>query len=109
MKKITLIFLITILFSACEDMLVEVPKSFVSKSNYYQNEADAEGAIAGAYDGLQTNFYGITNYLMTELHGDFLFGRGSQNPITIFNQVLDQRNIGRCSTNWSSLSHSLII
>jgi hypothetical protein len=107
MKKITLIFLITILFSACEDMLVEVPKSFVSKANYYQNEADAEGAIAGAYDGLQTNFYGITNYLMTELHGDFLFGRGSQNPITIFDQVLDQRNIGRCATNWSSFYRAI--
>ena len=106
MKKITLILTI-ILFSGCEDLLVEVPKSFVSKANYYQNEADAEGAIAGAYDGLQTNFYGINNYLMTELHGDFLFGRGSQNPITIFNQVLDQRNIGRCASNWSSFYRAI--
>ncbi|SHE72962.1 SusD family protein [Mariniphaga anaerophila] len=103
MKKTTL-FLLTIIFlSACENMLDEVPKSFVSKTNYYQNESDAEGAIAGAYSGLQTDFFGITYYLMVELHGDFLNGRGSQAPITIWNQVLDQTNIGRCASNWSTL------
>lgn len=102
MKKITLILLTIILFSACENMLYEVPKSFVSKANYYQNESDAEGAIAGAYAGMQNDFFGITNYLMTELHGDFLNGRGTQAPITIWNQILDQNNIGRCATNWSS-------
>lgn len=107
MKKITIILLTIILFSACEDMLEEIPKSFVSKANYYQNEADAEGAIAGAYDGLLNDFYGINNYLMTELHGDFLFGRGSQAPISIVNQVLDQRNIGRCASNWSSFYRAI--
>jgi len=107
MKKITLIFLTVIIFSSCENMLDEVPKSFVSKANYYQNEADAEGAIAGAYDGLQNDFYGITNYLMTVLHGDYLFGRGSQAPISIVNQVLDQRNIGRCAVNWSSFYRAI--
>ena len=71
MKKITLILTI-ILFSGCEDLLVEVPKSFVSKANYYQNEADAEGAIAGAYDGLQTNFYGINNYSMLVANNEFI-------------------------------------
>ncbi len=103
MKKITLILLTIILFSACENMLDEVPKNFVSKSNYYQTESDAQGAIAGAYASLQSDFYGITNYLMIELHGDYLFGRGSQAPITIFDQILDQRNIGRCESNWGVL------
>jgi len=102
MKRIILYLFTIIFFTSCSDMLDEVPKSFVSKANYYQNEADAEGAIAGAYDALQNNFYGINNYLMTELHGDFLFGRGSQAPISLFDQVLDQRNIGRCASNWSS-------
>jgi hypothetical protein len=88
-------------------MLDEIPKDFVSKANYYQTEADAEGAIAGAYAGLQNDFFGITGYLMTELHGDFLNGRGSQAPITIWDQILDQRNIGRCATNWSSLYNAI--
>ncbi len=103
MKNITLILLAFFFLSSCENMLEEVPKNFVSKANYYQNESDAEGAIAGAYQGLQSDFFGITGYLMTELHGDFLFGRGSQAPITIWDQILDQRNIGRCATNWSSI------
>lgn len=100
MKKMILIYLTIIIFSSCENMLDEVPKSFVSRANYYQNEADAQGAIAGAYYSLQTDFFGITNYLMTELHGDFLSGRGSQAPISNFDKVLDQSNIGRCAGNW---------
>lgn len=107
MKKISLILLTIILFSACEDMLDEVPKSFVSKANYYQNESDAEGAIAGAYDGLGADFFGITYYLMVALHGDYLNGRGSQAPITIFDQILDQRNIGRCADNWGTLYRAI--
>jgi hypothetical protein len=103
MKKITIILLSIILFSACENMLDEVPRSFVSKANYYQNEADAEGAIAGAYASLQSDFYGITYYLMVELHGDYINGRGSQAPISIMNQVLDQTNIGRCASDWNVL------
>jgi starch-binding outer membrane protein, SusD/RagB family len=107
MKKITLLLLTIILFSACENMLDEVPKSFVSKANYYQNQSDAEGAIAGAYNGLQSDFYGITYYLMIELHGDYLNGRGSQAPITIWNQILDQTNIGRAASNWSTLYRAI--
>ncbi|WP_339712649.1 RagB/SusD family nutrient uptake outer membrane protein [uncultured Kriegella sp.] len=102
MKNIILGIIIIVCLSACESTLEEVPKDFVSKANFYKNEEDAEAAIAGAYAGMQNDFFGITNYLMTELHGDYLFGRGSQAPITIWDQILDQRNIGRCATNWSS-------
>ncbi|MEZ4970222.1 MAG: RagB/SusD family nutrient uptake outer membrane protein [Flavobacteriaceae bacterium] len=102
MKNIFLIIVTTLLLSACDKALEEVPKDFVSKANFYKNEQDAEAAIAGAYAGMQNDFFGITNYLMSELHGDYLFGRGSQAPITIWNQIMDQRNIGRCATNWSS-------
>jgi starch-binding outer membrane protein, SusD/RagB family len=107
MKNIILVILTTMLFSACEKTLEEVPKDFVSKANFYKNEQDAEAAIAGVYAGLQNDFFGITNYLMTELHGDYLFGRGSQAPITIWNQILNQVNIGRCATNWSSFYRTI--
>lgn len=102
MKNILLLIITVILFSSCEKALEEIPKDFVSKTNFYKNQEDAEAAIAGAYAGMQNDFFGITNYLMTELHGDYLFGRGSQAPITIWDQILDQNNIGRCATNWSS-------
>lgn len=103
MKNLLYIILVLLIFSSCENMLEEVPKNFVSKANYYKTEADAEGAIAGTYAGLQNDFFGITYYLMVELHGDFLNGRGSQAPITIWDQILNQQNIGRCNTNWASL------
>ncbi|WP_346860384.1 RagB/SusD family nutrient uptake outer membrane protein [uncultured Draconibacterium sp.] len=103
MKRITLYILITILFSSCNDMLDEVPMDFVSRSNFYTNEIDAQGALNGAYDATGPDFYGITHYLMVELHGDYLNGRGSQAPISIMDQVLNQQNIGRCETNWLTL------
>jgi hypothetical protein len=103
MKKI-LYILLPVLLLSCENMLDEVPKNFVSRANYYQNEADAQGAINGAYAAMVPDFYGgITYYLMITLHGDYLNGRGSQAPISIVNQVLDQQNIGRANSAWSSL------
>ncbi|MBD3637001.1 MAG: RagB/SusD family nutrient uptake outer membrane protein [Crocinitomicaceae bacterium] len=103
MKKITLYILTVLLFSSCENMLDEVPKDFVSRANYYQNETDAQGALNGAYAATGPDFYGITYYLMVELHGDYLNGRGSQAPISIMDQVLNQQNIGRVASNWLTL------
>ena len=103
MKNIILFLLMLVTFLSCKDMLNEVPKNFVSRTNYYTNEADAEGAIAGAYSTIDRDYYGVTYYLFEELHGDYLDGRGSQAPITVFDKVLDQNNIGRAATNWSNL------
>lgn len=103
MKNITIIIFAIVLFFGCDNTLEEVPKDFVSKANFYNNESDAEAAIAGVYSGIQPDYFGINNYLMDVLHGDYLLGRGSQAPITIWDQVLDQRNIGRVAGNWSSL------
>lgn len=103
MKNIVLGLIIVMCLSACEKTLEEVPKDFVSKANFYNSEEDAQAAIVGVYAGLQSDFFGMNHYLMTELHGDFIFGRGSQAPITIWNQILDQTSIGRCAANWSSL------
>ncbi len=103
MKRIFYFIISSVLLLSCQNMLDEVPKDFVSRTNYYQNESDAQGAINGAYSSLGPDFYNITNYLMTELHGDFLNGRGSQAPISIMDQVLNQQNIGRVSSNWLTL------
>lgn len=102
MKRI-IFLLIPALLLSCENMLDEVPKNFVSRSNYYQNEADAQGAINGAYAAIGPDFFGITYYLLIELHGDFLDGRGSQAPISLVDRVLDQQNISRANTSWGEL------
>lgn len=103
MKRYIIFILFLIILTSCEEVLTEVPMSFVSRSNYYTSEADAEGAIAGAYASVDVDYYGITYYLFEELHADYLDGRGSQAPITVFDHVLDASNIGRASTNWSAL------
>ncbi|XOV93463.1 MAG: RagB/SusD family nutrient uptake outer membrane protein [Bacteroidota bacterium] len=101
MKK--LLYIIFPLFIlSCEGMLDEVPEDFVSRANYYQNEADAQGAINGVYSAFGPDFGGITYYLMVELHADFLNGRGSQQPISNFDQLLNAQNIGRAATNWAT-------
>ncbi len=107
MKKIILYILLSVLCFSCQNMLEEVPKDFVSRTNYYQNEADAQGAINGAYSSLGPDIYGITDYLMVALHGDYLNGRGSQEPISHMDKLLDQQNIGRAATNWSTLYNSI--
>lgn len=107
MKRKYIIFSLIILISSCETMLEEVPKNFVSRANFYETEQDAEAAIAGAYDGLYLDFYGISHVLMVELHGDYLIGAGSQYPVSLVGQVLDQTNIGRCAANWSTLYRAI--
>ena len=102
MKKVFYILLPVFLLS-CENMLDEVPKNFVSRSNYYQNEADAQGAINGAYAAIGPDFFGITYYLMVTLHADYVNGRGSQAPISLVDRVLDQGNISRTNTAWGSI------
>ncbi|MBV6642982.1 MAG: RagB/SusD family nutrient uptake outer membrane protein, partial [Cyclobacteriaceae bacterium] len=106
MKKLIYI-MIPIFLLSCEGMLDEVPEDFVSRANYYQNESDAQGAINGAYNSFGPDFLGITHYLMVELHGDFLNGRGSQQPISVMDQVLNAQNIGRVASNWSALYRAI--
>lgn len=101
MKKILIIVTILIGFFSCEETLKEVPKNFISKANYYQNESDAEGAITGVYSSFANN-YGITFWLFSVLHSDYANGRGSQAPISFFDQILDQSNINRAGSIWSS-------
>lgn len=107
MKRYIVIFLVTALSVSCENALDEHPTGFVARGNYYKNESDAEGAIVGAYSTFGADYYGITYYLMEELHGDFLDGRGSQAPISNFASVLDNTNIARAATVWSTLYQAI--
>ena len=102
MKKIIIIYLgLAIVISSCKKQLTEIPKDFISKSNFFTDEADAQSAITGAYSSLADN-YGITYWLFLVNHADYENGRGSQAPISVFSQILDGANIGRAATIWSS-------
>jgi len=87
---------------ACENYLEEDPKAFISSTNFYQNESDAQAAIAAAYASTRPDFFGTWYNAFLVLHGGYADGRGSQAPISIYDQVLDQQNIGRAGTFWNS-------
>jgi hypothetical protein len=101
MKKVIIYLGLVLLISSCKKELTEVPKDFISKANFYKNEADAQAAITGVYSSLADN-YGITYWLFLVNHADYENGRGSQAPISVFSQILDVANIGRAANIWSS-------
>jgi hypothetical protein len=107
MRKIMITFIgLVLVISSCKKELTEVPKDFISKANFYKNEADAQAAITGAYSSLADN-YGITYWLFLVNHADYENGRGSQAPISVFSQILDVANIGRASAIWSSFYQTI--
>src|SRR6185312_14429892 len=106
MKKIIIFLLAVVLLSSCKKVLEEVPKDFISKANYYKDASDAQGAITGAYSSLTTN-YNIDYWLFLVLHTDYDDGRGSQAPISFFDQILDQSNIDRAGRIWSSFYQTI--
>jgi len=69
MKKYSFlsILLMGLLVSCFQDILEEKPTSFVSPSNFYQNETDAQAALNGAYAPL-IDLYNSTGYGM--MYGD---------------------------------------
>ncbi len=109
MKNIIIGFLVlsATCLTSCKGLLDEVPQDFISRVNFYQNEKDALGAIAGAYSSFNIDYYHVAYYLLVELHGDYIDGRGSQAPISVFNQVLDNTSIGRAATGWERLYQSI--
>ncbi len=107
MKKAFIIILSAVTLFSCKKTLEELPKSFISKANFYQTEADAQAAIRGVYSSFGTDYYGITYYLFVVLHSDYANGRGSQAPITLFDRQLDQTNIDRATANWSTLYQAI--
>jgi len=49
MKKYLSFILLILLFSSCSKQLIEKPKSFLSPAQFFQSDAEAIGAVNGAY------------------------------------------------------------
>ena len=66
-----------LLFSSCEDSLVEKPKDIVAE-NYYNTAPEFEAAINAAYSPLRSTAY-IGNYIVIlDTQTDWGYGRGSR-------------------------------
>ena len=79
MKKIIYLLLgCTWMLSSCQDFLKEEPYSFLSTTNFYQNEGDALAALNGAFVPMQAQtYYGRTAWLISELSSDNLLALGN--------------------------------
>lgn len=100
MKKIILCLLIAATLPACNDLLEETPKDFISSENFYKTEEDLQAALNSVYQtlwvvGSQDEYY---NYL--NLHTDYAMARGSFTSVGNFNDVLGSDTYARLTNFW---------
>lgn len=75
--KYFLIAVVAALFSACSDFLDKVPQDTINTSNFFQTEADAIGAINGAYQPLQwPKLYNMRMWTTDIMAGNSIVGAG---------------------------------
>ncbi len=98
MKKLILI-LPAIIFLACEDALVESPKSLAVET-FYNTAAEVESAVNAIYGPLRSdNCLGGLYPAQMEAYVDYGYGRGSYGILSEF-QGLDPTNITRTGQMW---------
>jgi hypothetical protein len=91
--------LITVLAS-CEDALTEVPKDFISPGNFFTNQAEAEQALAGAYNAIWVG----DNYMnLFRHHAEYTLARGSWTSVGNYGARLNADQYGRVDAIWATL------
>ncbi|WP_373516129.1 RagB/SusD family nutrient uptake outer membrane protein [Persicitalea sp.] len=104
MKRILIIVLLSCVFFQCEDALVESPKSFIAKTNFYKNADDANAALTAVYGSLGNGFFPSIWFMsLVENRADYSNGRGSQQTISVYDQPLDNTNQSRAFGAWNDL------
>lgn len=97
--KTGLLVVLPALLVGCDDMLTEQPRTFLSEEAVFQTTEGAISATIGAYKPLhQNDLYGWWLLGMNELFADYIWGRGSQAPPSLFQ--LDATNIIRIGNIW---------
>ncbi|MCC5928597.1 MAG: RagB/SusD family nutrient uptake outer membrane protein [Cyclobacteriaceae bacterium] len=93
------IFVIT---SGCEDLLNENPRTFLSQEIVFQTAEGANSATIGIYKPLSGNdLYGWWLLGNLELFSDYVIGRGSQAPPSLYQ--LDAAAVQRIGFVWRGL------
>ena len=101
--NLTIISILLLTFSSCEDQLDQAPLSNPSAANFYRNTTDFEKAVNGIYntlnpgpnvtDGSQAiNGYAIRRFELAEIRSDNVYSPGTGvrdwNPINNFEKTL---------------------
>lgn len=93
------IILTSCIVLSCDDILTENPKTFLSQEAVFETTEGAVSATVGAYKPLhQNDLYGWWLLGMNELFADYIWGRGSQAPPSLFQ--LDGTNVIRIGNIW---------
>lgn len=100
MKRIFSIVLVVLTTTACEDVLIEAPKSLAVET-FYNTNAEVEAALAAIYQPLRSdNALGGLYPAQLEAYTDYGYGRGSYAILSSF-QGLDGNNEGRIQSMWN--------
>jgi len=87
------------MLGACDDMLVEKPKSLAVEV-FYNTAEEVETAVNAIYRPLRINTF--ANYVATlDCQSDWMYGRGSWTPLSDY-QGLNDANITRVAGFWNS-------
>lgn len=96
-------FALAILMSSCNDILEESPRA-VDVDNFYNTAEDVQTGVNSIYTPLRLN---MAVYQATlECHSDFIYGRGSWEPISQY-QGLNDANINRVAGLWDAFYLSI--
>ena len=96
------VFMFFLLFTSCEDGLIEEPKSLAVET-FYNTPAEVETAVNAVYSPLRLAYYTIG---FNSAHTDYAYGRGSWAALNDF-QGLNSVWITRISEVWNYYYQSL--
>lgn len=106
MKKLLSYIVLPLLIGACNDQLIERPKS-IAEETFYNTPGEAEAAVAAIYTPLRSGaIYGAEYIAFMECYTDYYQGRASWAPNSDF-QGLDGTNNTRTATKWEQFYLSI--
>ncbi|GAB4044553.1 RagB/SusD family nutrient uptake outer membrane protein [Spirosoma litoris] len=100
---LTPFLLLSVLFSSCQDVLEEHPKS-IAVETFYNTTSELDAAVAAVYSGLRNATSGIGGEYAAQLEAytDYCYGRsGSSYAILSDFQGLNSTNIVRVGNMWT--------
>ena len=95
-------------FTSCKKFLTEKPYSFLTPTNFYKNEQDANAALNGVFSNMQAQaFYQRTVYVVSDNASDLMYaGPGNTDRNTLTDHSFTALN-GEI-TNWYVSNYKMI-
>ncbi len=98
------VMICVLVLSACEDSLIEKPKSIVVET-FFNTAAEVESATNAIYTPLRSNDYTVYETTL-ECQADYAYGRGSWAPLHEY-QGFNDANINRVGGLWTAFYLSI--